>query len=244
MLLDLTFSRTQHWSSSHYTVNLVCWVTCSEIDSDVMKDRAYVCLCSTYIFLQVNSIFKCHMFSIISWIASSCAFVAVAVDYFIVLTFNWISTSGISTKTCCMYVWTNTTDAVRWQTLLPPQRPSLLMFAASQTHFLRSTQGQEALTLTLNRAWCLSAVAPTQRCADSHKLAVKGKVFFFEGGFLDLLRSLLGIFATAALLHYDMASARRAPNNIAPFNISRLPSSSESTVVDYVCECELECKRG
>ena len=54
------------------------------------------------------------------------------------------------------------------------------------------------------------------RLADSHKPAVKGKVFFFDGGVFDLLWSLPGIFAAAARLHYDTASTRQPPNTRGP----------------------------
>lgn len=83
--------------------------------------------------------------------------------------------------------------------------------------------------------------------ADSHKPAVKGKVFF-DGKLLDLMWSLPGNFAAAALLHYDMASTKLPQNNTAPFKISHLPSSSEihsGGLCLCVCVCvwEMESRR-
>lgn len=75
---------------------------------------------------------------------------------------------------------------------------------------------------------------------DSHKLAVKGKVFFFDVGLLDLLWSLPGIFAcscTASLRHGLQPDS--LANNIGPLQNITSAISVWIMVVDYVCECEI-----
>lgn len=98
--------------------------------------------------------------------------------------------------------------------------PSFAMFSALQTYLLHTIGGQGTLAESFRSYAKPSLVficcGAEPQWADSHKLAVKGKVYFFEGGLLDLIWSLPGIFAAAALLHYDMASTRQPPKQHCP----------------------------
>lgn len=94
------------------------------------------------------------------------------------------------------------------------------MFNTLQTYLLHTLGGQGTLAESFRTyakpSLLFICCGAEPQWADSHKLAVKGKVYFFEGGLLDLLLSLPGIFAAAALLHYDMASTRQPPKQHCP----------------------------
>lgn len=99
--------------------------------------------------------------------------------------------------------------------------PSLVMFAALQRHLLHATQGQTHRKLSCERKTRLGIyllmLRVTVSCLPQAGCQGHGVLLWRKGGgLLDLLWSLPGIFAVAALLHYDMDSTRRPPNNIGP----------------------------
>lgn len=96
----------------------------------------------------------------------------------------------------------------------------------------------------LNRAWYLSAVVPSHCETTPTSWLSRARCSSLTWGSLISCDPSQASSLAAALLHYDTDSNQTASQTtLAPFKISHLPSLSESTVVDYVCECEIESSK-